>query len=871
MSTAAAQLQFAAEFALFLVAVGGLCFALLRPELLVEGVVARTALAGGVGALAAASFLHGALLVDDPGAGVLVALRVAGLVLLAVVVARWRVGTSSRRVLALAIATLVGSEVAIYAERLIAGDWLRAGGAIVLGAALVAGARRSIPARIAASSGAILLAVVLAVALALSVVVSKNVEDEAQRRFGADAATEANLATDQSVVALNEAVLGGIALQLDERTQQALVVLDDPASTGDDVVAARAQIEGTLARLRATVFNSDPRVGPVLLVSPTGGLLASTAAPDVALASQLAGSDVASAARSVSLQHGLVVVGSEVFGVGASPITPGGGTTLGTVVVATQVDDTYLRARLDSVKREVADYSLLFATRAGVVARAGTAPTDAAVAGLVERVLGSDAGATATVDSRLLAARPIREVAQGAPVAVSVVSVPASYVAGTRDDLFRLLFVVALGSTLVALVLAVVVGERIGSGLRRLTAAAGALQAGDLHASAALRSDDELGVLSSTFDSMTGSIRGMTGELRRAAADEAALRARLEAVVGGMGEALVAVDQHGDVTDFNPAAEQLLDVPARKAVGRPITNVLRAVDADGGDRSARFAQPVLDGWTEVLAVRRHDGREVPVVASAGTLRGAGNAVVGAVFLLRDVRREQEVERMKTEFLSNISHELRTPLTPIKGYASVLRAREMPLQNVQRYAQEIDVAADQLERLINQLVSFATAAAGRLDVHPEEVRARDLLDAAAARWQGDERHQVQRRVRRGVPVLHVDRRLLDQALYELVDNAVKYSPAGGKVLLSAGVSQNGTGPVVELAVTDRGVGIPPERLETIFEDFTQGDGSATRHFGGLGLGLALVQRIVRAHGGELRCSSAIGEGTTFTISLPVEHP
>jgi two-component system sensor histidine kinase VicK len=417
-----------------------------------------------------------------------------------------------------------------------------------------------------------------------------------------------------------------------------------------------------------------------------------------------------------------------------------------------------------------------------------------------------------------------------------------------------------------------VVGERIGVGLRRLTAAAGEVRSGNLLVDPGVESDDELGVLSEAFDSMTGSLRSMTAELRRSAEDEARLRARMEAVVGGMGEALVAIDDNGDITDFNSAAELLTGVAARKAIARPVTQIVRLLSDDGADLGARMLRPVDDGWAASATVLHTTGLEVPVVVSAGPLRGAQNQHAGAVFLLRDVRREREVERIKSELLSNISHELRTPLSPIKGYSQILRAREIPPDDVRRFANEIEKASARLERVVVQLVNFASMSAGRYEVRTEPTLVREVLDRVVARWADrldPEQYQIARRVGRSVPKVWLDRQALDQALDELIDNAVKYSPEGGRIdVVATADEQAPIGHVVRIAVSDKGVGIPADRLDVVLEDFTQADGSATRTFGGLGLGLALVGRIVRAHGGDLELSSTEGRGTTVTMVLPV---
>jgi two-component system sensor histidine kinase ResE len=237
-------------------------------------------------------------------------------------------------------------------------------------------------------------------------------------------------------------------------------------------------------------------------------------------------------------------------------------------------------------------------------------------------------------------------------------------------------------------------------------------------------------------------------------------------------------------------------------------------------------------------------------------------------------REREVERLKGEFLANISHELRTPLSPIKGYSQLLRSRDLPPADVRRFADEIEKASARLERVVGQLVDFASMSARGLEIRTEAVAVGELLDGVVARWAERVeagRHVVARRLDGDLPTIWIDRPSIDQALDELVDNAVKYSPDGGPILLNASGGRADGGPVVLLAVVDRGVGIPSDRLGDMLDDFTQLDGSATRSFGGLGLGLALVGRIARAHGGSVEVSSARGSGTSVTMVLPVGGP
>jgi signal transduction histidine kinase len=238
-------------------------------------------------------------------------------------------------------------------------------------------------------------------------------------------------------------------------------------------------------------------------------------------------------------------------------------------------------------------------------------------------------------------------------------------------------------------------------------------------------------------------------------------------------------------------------------------------------------------------------------------------------------REREVERMKSEFLSNISHELRTPLTPIKGYAEILVKKDISAAKSKQFSRGILESTGKLERIVELLVDFAALEAGRLSPRSASVDLAEIVEKLAADW--EERtpdHRVVAEVAARLPKVVGDERLLRRSFEELIDNAVKFSPQGGTIKLEVHSPIGGNGDerrkrsrAVEVTVSDEGIGIQPEDLTKIFSDFQQLDGSETRSYGGLGLGLAFVRRIVEAHAGTVSVDSEPDQGTRLTVSLP----
>ena len=871
------QLQFAVEFATFLVAVAGAAVVVLRPQLVSAPPRSRMFLGTGFLLVAGAAFLRGSLVTDD-GDEVVIVLRCAGIGLLALGTMGWVDDRSTRRSLWVALVLLAAAEGISVVGAGTAADWARAAGALGLGAVLLTSARRSIPARFAVGAAATLLLVVLAVSVALSVVIANTVEREAMLRIDSRARAEADeIVSSAKRDAVNTAKL--VALTIRGGVDQAtLVALSQsptvPAAEVAKVVTTLATGELLAAdgpllysnEKRAVVVAVDPRVRP--------GRPDVLEGVDTAVAESLIGSDAVSeivGERPVDSSGSVEVVGDQALAVGTHEVRVGEPARLVGVVVATaRLDRAYLDLRTESdptVQLSLVGRDRVLATVASTMPE--PAAVEAARAALLE-----EEGASTEAAGLFLAARPVQVDGAALDVVAVVASVPTTVVDESRTSLFRTLFLVALVTALVAFGLAVVVGERIGTGLRRLTRAAEGIQRGDLSVRASVESQDELGVLGATFDSMAGSIESLAGELRQTAAEEAEVRSRLEAVVGGMGEALVAVDGHGRIAIYNGAAEDLFGVPATEALGQPVREVVTVAGEDGTDLSGRLARPPATAWSQAAVVTRDDGVAVPVALSAGGLRVRDDdEPVGGVYVLRDMRREREAERAKSELLSNISHELRTPLVPIKGYAELLLRREVPAATARESLEEIVEAADRLEQVVQRLLDVAAQETGLLDLRREPVAVRPLLETVVRRWKErvDDRHPISRRVARHVPDVLGDRHLLERCIDELVDNAVKFSPDGGPVAVTARLTHNGHGPSVDISVRDQGIGIPRERLDDIFDDFSQADSSPTRQFGGLGLGLALVRRVVLAHHGELVCNTAPGEGSTFSIQLPVATP
>ncbi|HEX5982853.1 MAG TPA: HAMP domain-containing sensor histidine kinase [Solirubrobacterales bacterium] len=274
------------------------------------------------------------------------------------------------------------------------------------------------------------------------------------------------------------------------------------------------------------------------------------------------------------------------------------------------------------------------------------------------------------------------------------------------------------------------------------------------------------------------------------------------------------------------------------------------VDAAGrlaeGDRSARV--------------------EVGGLSETATLGAAFNEMARELEL--EESRRDELDRLKDEFVLTASHELRSPLTSVQGFAELLMLDRDSL--TPRQAETVEIILDNcrhLVRLLNDLLDLARSDAGRLSIRPEPTEVAPLVEdvVRTMRAQTEAGNQsLTEHVQPGLPLINVEPARIRQILVNLLTNAHEYSPEGASI----GVSARTVGAEVEISVSDNGPGIPADQLERIFDRFTRGDAGLTQRVGGTGLGLAISKSLVELHGGSIAAESAVGQGSTFRVRLPI---
>jgi two-component system phosphate regulon sensor histidine kinase PhoR len=336
---------------------------------------------------------------------------------------------------------------------------------------------------------------------------------------------------------------------------------------------------------------------------------------------------------------------------------------------------------------------------------------------------------------------------------------------------------------------------------------------------------------------------------------------RLQALFNGMNEGVLLLDGQGRVQMINESLRKFFGIAA-DIRGQTIMEAFRWHELAALAARLPKEKNITEAELEIHRVTRRS-----LQANASIVQSHGSAAPGQLFVFRDVTRLKELENIRQEFVGNVSHELRTPLSLIKGFAQTLLdgAKDDPAQAA-RFLQKIDKHSDRLLFLIEDLLAISRLESGHGALNPQTVDlhelARRVLDDLGARAAA--RKTVLENKIPPKTVIWADADRLQQVLFNLIENAIKYGRSEGCVTVGAG---GGPSDKLEIRVTDDGPGIPPDAIGRVFERFYRVDRARSRESGGTGLGLAIVKHIVQAHGGEVWAKSELQKGTTFYFTLP----
>ncbi len=413
----------------------------------------------------------------------------------------------------------------------------------------------------------------------------------------------------------------------------------------------------------------------------------------------------------------------------------------------------------------------------------------------------------------------------------------------------RTLLIASVVALLVATLLAAVIARSVSRRLGRIVAFAQRVAAGDLQARIAESSSDEIARVAAALDVTAHKLEEGFTALQTS-------RNQLETLLNSMQEAVIAVGADARVLWVNGRMQRL--APAGVRLGAPVVESVRDPNFLAAVNGALQTKQIAAARATALL----PGRVFEVTA-------APMAPAGAVAVLHDVTELDRVEKTRRDFIANVSHELRTPLTSVQGYAETLMD-SLPADGATAKAREfLDIIlqnAARMSRLTEDLLVLARVESGEQRFALRAVAPEELLNAARDSFRERARAagvELTLETSAAEPVL-ADVEAIHQVLANLIDNAVKYAHAGGRITLGARSAKDGA----EFYVRDFGPGIASEHLPRLFERFYRVDKARSRESGGTGLGLAIVKHIVLAHGGRVRAESELGHGSTFYFTLPL---
>ncbi len=425
-------------------------------------------------------------------------------------------------------------------------------------------------------------------------------------------------------------------------------------------------------------------------------------------------------------------------------------------------------------------------------------------------------------------------------------------VSGLNSQLVLIILQALVIGLLISALLSFLLSKAMVDPIERLTAGAEKVAAGDFDSELPVESTDEIGILTGTFNEMAGVLQSTLEAVENE-------RNKLDTLFLHMTDGVVAFDHNGHLIHCNPAAKSMLH--------RPVDESCTYDDLFGD----------LYPFSQMLALQRPNYAEGEKLVDDRILElylapFSDQASGGVLIVLHDVTEQHRNEERRKEFVANVSHELRTPLTNVRSYAETLRDAEgaIPQETANNFLDIIITETDRMTHIVQDLLTLSRLDSGNAELTLSRFSFADAIqsvcraNALEAKRHG---HQLTCGSLEDLPLIVGDRSRLEQVMMNVLGNAIKYTPDGGHIRITAGSTQN----QVWMEVCDDGIGIPEKDRDRIFDRFYRVDKARSRESGGTGLGLSIAREIVLRHRGTIRLVPHQGPGTTIRLTLPIAGP
>lgn len=402
---------------------------------------------------------------------------------------------------------------------------------------------------------------------------------------------------------------------------------------------------------------------------------------------------------------------------------------------------------------------------------------------------------------------------------------------------------------LVSVLLSFLLSKTITTPIEHIKKQAQLVATGDFSHRLPIQSGDEIGSLTETFNDMAAMLQSTLGEVQEE-------RDKLSTLFLHMTDGVAAFSTDGHIIHMNPATERLMGVTFDESM--TFNQVFNGLEMPASANERKVVSSEI--------IRR--GRTLNVLLAP---YGAADDERGVIAVIHDITEQRKLDDARREFVANVSHELRTPLTNIKSYTETLMdaAGELPADTEKRFLGVISGEADRMTRIVKDLLTLSKLDYGRMDLAFRRFSMKEMLETIYTAMKLDAEnngHQLTLEFQGDIPDITGDKERLEQVVVNIISNAIKYTPAGGHIHVTAALQMPKS---ILLRIQDDGMGIPAEDVPRLFERFYRVDKARSRQKGGTGLGLAIAKEMVEAHHGTIHLESELGKGTTVTIILPTD--